>query len=65
MLLQILSIEDESDIPDWTTATHSNSVDPDYSIVFEQDTVLRIDIEINSENWEIMQSDLANNMGSV
>ena len=53
-----------SDYSDWTDVTHSNNVDPDYSIVFEQNTVLRFDIEISSANWSIMQSDLADQLGS-
>ena len=53
-----------SDYADWTDATHGNNVEPDYSIVFEQNTVLRFDIEISSSNWSIMQSDLSDQLGS-
>ena len=53
-----------SDYSDWTDETHSNNANPDYSIVFEQNTVLRFDIEISSSNWSIMQSDLADQLGS-
>jgi len=53
-----------SDYADWTEITHSNDVDPDYSVVFEQNTVLRFDIEISSTNWSIMQSDLDDQLGS-
>lgn len=56
---------DMSDYPDWTRETHSNSVEPDYSMVFEQDTVLKIHIVIDSDNWLEMQSDLANNIGRI
>lgn len=52
-----------SDYADWTETTHSNNVDPDYSVVFEQNTVLRFDIEISSNNWSIMQSDLDDQLG--
>jgi len=52
-----------SDYSDWTNATHSNNADPDYSVVFEQNTVLRFDIEISSANWSIMQSDLEDQLG--
>jgi len=55
---------DLSDYPDWSAATHSNDVDPDYTVVFNQNKVLRFDIEISSENWSAMQSDLATNLGS-
>ena len=53
-----------SDYADWTEITHSNNVDPDYQVVFEQNTVLRFDIVINSTNWSIMQSDLDDQLGS-
>ncbi len=52
-----------SDYADWTETTHSNNVDPEYSVVFEQNTVLRFDIEISSTNWSIMQSDLDDQLG--
>jgi len=53
-----------SDYADWTELTHSNDVDPDYSVVFEQNTVLRFDIDISASNWSIMQADLDNQLGS-
>jgi spore coat protein CotH len=53
-----------SDYSDWTETTHSNNVDPDYSVVFEQNTVLRFDIAISSTNWSIMQTDLDEQLGS-
>lgn len=49
---------------DWTESTHGNQADPNYDIVFEQNTVLRFDIEISSTNWSIMQSDLSENINS-
>lgn len=55
---------DTSDYADWTEATHSNLVEPDYSVVFEQNKVLRFDIKISSENWSAMQSDLSTNLSS-
>lgn len=53
-----------SDYSDWTEATHSNTADPDYDVIFEQNTVHRFDITISNENWLIMQEDLDNNIGS-
>ena len=50
---------DLSDYADWTDATHGNLVDPDYSVVFNQSEVLRFDIEISSDDWSDMQSDLS------
>ncbi|MFY0600049.1 MAG: CotH kinase family protein [Cyclobacteriaceae bacterium] len=56
--------EGELEIPDWTEATHSNDVDPDYAIVFPDDKVHRLDITISEANWSAMQSDLATNLTS-
>jgi spore coat protein CotH len=50
--------------PDWTEATHSNDVDPDYDMVFPNDEVLRIDITITAANWSAMQADLDANLQS-
>ncbi|WP_430817497.1 CotH kinase family protein [Carboxylicivirga sp. RSCT41] len=57
-------ITDPESYPDWSEETHSNSVTPDYAIVFPQNTVQRIDISISSDNWAVMQSDLAANISS-
>lgn len=55
---------DTESYPDWSETTHGNSVAPDYSIVFPQNTVLRFDIEISADDWATMQSDLATNLAS-
>ncbi len=57
-------IIDNSDYADWTEATHSNLVDPNYSAVFKQNEVLRFDIEISSADWATMQTDLSSILGS-
>jgi spore coat protein H len=59
-----ITIDTVSDYSDWTETTHGDQVDPDYSIVFNQNEVLRFDIEISSENWSAMQSDLQENISS-
>lgn len=48
---------DDADYSDWSEASHGN-VDPNYDIVFAQDTVLRLDITIDSDDWSDMQSNL-------
>ncbi|TKG92867.1 spore coat protein [Puteibacter caeruleilacunae] len=58
-------VVDMTDYADWDATTHSNDADLDYSVVFNQDEVLRFDIEISSSNWSTMQSDLAANLGST
>jgi hypothetical protein len=49
--------------PDWTEATHSSSGSPDYTTVFQQDKVQRLDIVIGSTNWSTIQTDLAGMRG--
>ena len=58
----VVEIIDTADYSDWTETTHSNNVNPDYSIVFKQNEVLRFDIKISSTNWAKMQADLAANI---
>ncbi len=52
------------DFSDWSIDTHSKNVDPDYSVVFNQEEVLRFDIKIENENWITMQKDLYENLDS-
>lgn len=56
-------IVDTETYPDWTDATHSKSAELDYSVVFNQNEVLRFDIKIDSDDWSDMQSDLSSNLG--
>ena len=49
---------------DWTEETHSNDVEPNYDIVFNQTEVIRFDIAISAEDWDAMQTDLEENLGS-
>lgn len=55
------SLADTETFPDWSEMTHSNSVDPDYDVVFAQGEVLRLDITISSSSWSSMLSDLSSN----
>lgn len=57
-------IIDMTDYADWSELTHSNLAEPDYSVVFKQDEVLRFDIKISSSDWSAMQSDLSSVLGS-
>lgn len=52
------------EIPDWTDATHGKLNTPDYAIVFPQQSVNRIDITIESKDWQTMQADLDSKYGS-
>ncbi len=57
-------IIDLIDYSDWTDATHSKSAELNYGVVFNQSEVLRFDIEISSDDWSDMQSDLSSVLGS-
>ena len=60
----VSSTEDTTDHPEgWTEATHGDTADPDYSTVFPQDAVNRIDITISEENWEAMLADMTDLYG--
>jgi hypothetical protein len=52
---EVVNIE----IPDWSDATHGKTVEPDYSMVFPQDKVQKLDLVISSTDWAAIQSDLA------
>ncbi len=60
----IVTVLTDVDYADWTEATHGASTSPDYSVVFNQDEVLRFDIEISEANWDAMQADLDDIFGS-
>ncbi|MCP9747304.1 CotH kinase family protein [Lacihabitans sp. CS3-21] len=51
--------------PDWTEASHSNDVEPDYDTVFPQDKVNTLEITIGKTNWEAIKADMvAKNKGT-
>ncbi|MFA6832228.1 MAG: CotH kinase family protein [Bacteroidaceae bacterium] len=52
------------DYSDWTEATHSKNVDPNFEEVFDESSVMRVSIKIASDTWENMQSNLATVLGS-
>ena len=60
-----LGEDTELSIPDWTTQTHSNDVAPNYDVVFEEQTIKQLHIQISESNWEAMQTDLDNNMSTM
>lgn len=41
----------------WTDKTHGNKADPDYSVVFPDNAVGRIDIKISATDWQAMMAD--------
>lgn len=52
--------DDDTDFEttDWTEATHSKSVDPNYTEVFDDNAVKRIDIVITETRWQTMLDDM-------
>jgi len=42
----------------WSEETHSNDVEPNYNIVFPENKVNQITINIEPENWETMQANM-------
>ena len=68
ILLGVTLLSCEKEVPinagggleDWTEDSHSYLAEPDYSMVFSQTEVQRLDIVINKEYWKAMQDDLEN-----
>ncbi|MFC2097710.1 CotH kinase family protein [Bacteroidota bacterium] len=50
-------------IPDWSDATHGNSTNPDYEMVFPENKVNRIDIRIDPGDWQLMLDDMTEKKG--
>lgn len=49
-------------LADWTTESHSKEADPNYSVIFPQDKVNRVDLVISASDWSKMQQDLSSNL---
>ncbi len=54
--------EPELEVSDWTQATHGK-VDPNYNLVFNQEAVQRLDIEVSAQSWQAMIDDMTANFG--
>ncbi|MFK8029618.1 MAG: CotH kinase family protein [Gammaproteobacteria bacterium] len=52
------------DIPDWTEASHSKDVDPNFSEVFDDTLVKRFDFVVSPERWQAMLDDMTDTYGS-
>ncbi len=59
-------IVDDTDftVSDWTVETHSNDADPDFSEVFEDNAVKRLDLVITSARWKSMLADMTSLYGT-
>jgi hypothetical protein len=49
---------------DWTTETHSNDADPNFTEVFDNTTVKRLDFVISENNWEAMLANMTELYGT-
>ena len=43
---------------DWNETTHGKDAEPDYAVVFPQDSVNRIDITLSTEAWADLQAEM-------
>lgn len=48
----------------WGEATHANSADPDYDVVFDHSSVLRVDLTISAQDHDAMYEELAVLLGA-
>ncbi|MEQ9442125.1 MAG: CotH kinase family protein [Cyclobacteriaceae bacterium] len=51
--------------PDWAEASHSNNVEPDYDIVFNQKAVNTLEITMTADDWEFIQADMEEKFGAA
>ena len=58
------SADAEAEHPaDWNEATHGKDAEPDYAVVFPQDSVNRIDITLTTEAWADLQAEMSAQFG--
>ncbi len=50
--------------PDWSTESHSNDADPNYTVVFPQDKVNSLEISMTKETWQEVRTDMISVKGS-
>ena len=49
---------------DWTTETHSKDADPNYTEVFDNTVVKRLDFVVSNTNWKAMLADMTSLYGT-
>jgi hypothetical protein len=62
-LLETSTNIEEEKYSDWTKDTHTNDATLDYDTVFPQNSVNRIDIVIDEENWQTMMDNMTSIYG--
>ncbi len=58
-------IEGGNGLDDWTSASHGYGATPDYSTVFNQNQVQRLDFVIEADYWQAMQDDIESIYGGM
>ena len=53
-----------SDYADWTEATHSNDVGPNFQEVFDDTMVKRLDFVVTTKRWQRMLDDMTATYGA-
>ncbi|RAJ16881.1 CotH kinase family protein [Olleya aquimaris] len=63
---EVVVVIDDTDFEatDWTTATHTKDVDPNFTEVFQDNAVKRLDIVITEGRWQNMLDDMTNLYGA-
>jgi spore coat protein CotH len=62
----VVAGEDDSDFEtiDWTTDTHSKDAEPNFTEIFPDNEVKRLDFVITEERWQIMLADMTSIYGT-
>ncbi len=62
---EIETVEPSEINADWTEASHSNSVAPNYAMVFPQDRLNTLEITMTAEEWKTIQTDMSSLYGNA
>lgn len=62
---EIPALETSASPSGWNEASHSNTADPNYEVVFPDDEVNQLTITISPDNWEAMQTDMTDLYGEA
>ena len=54
---------DRSSLKDWTKATHSNEVDPNYETVFNTNIINTLEITLTKAAWDSIKTDMKTKIG--
>ncbi|WP_248723439.1 CotH kinase family protein [Seonamhaeicola sp. ML3] len=61
---EVVNNDTDFEVTDWTTETHGKDAEPNFSEVFADNVVKRIDIVFTEERWQIMLNDMTDTYGS-